>query len=67
MTSRVYYFAPAANDRLNAEHKVMLDVPPLRNKVFGVCAALLAAGQDAAVVSSVVPFPLSRMLSRRRR
>lgn len=64
MKPRVYYYAPAANDRLNAEHKVMLDIPALRNKVFGVCSALASVGQDAAVVSGVVPVPPSRALSR---
>ena len=66
MKPRVYYFAPASTDRINAAHGVQLDVPAARNKVLGVCSALTSAGVEAAVVTSVIPLPWHRLLSKPR-
>lgn len=64
MLPRVFYYAPASTDRLNARHGTSLDVPAVRNKVLGVCSALRTAGWEASVVSSIVPYPISRFFSR---
>lgn len=63
MKPRVFYYAPASTDRINAAHAVQLDVPAVRNKVLGVCTALAAVEQEAMVVTSVVPLPSYRFLS----